>query len=189
MPGPPVYLLTQTAPGRCRDTHHCSKATCVCGMLLGVCMAASCNHSVPKLYLQHAPLLVCAPTHPSCCLCHGAQSSCCPEEQLEPRPGLSPPSRSAMVASRRLVLPSAAAASSHCRRRMGYSLPVSACRTLELVMSTARLASVSGTGTVSRDLRQELSAGCVPTPPGLLQPSGDPGEASSCLHRYQVQLV
>lgn len=91
-----------------------------------------------------------------------------------------------MVASRRLALPSAAAASSHCRRRVGYSLPVSVCRTLELVMRTAKLASVSGTRTVSRDLQRELSAGLVPVPLPA-PPLGQPGEAtwqagSSCLH-------
>lgn len=71
--------------------------------------------------------------------------------------GLSPPSSSARVASLRLALPRAAAACSQCRRRVGYSLPVSVCRTLELVMSTARLASLSGIGTVSRDLQGQLS--------------------------------
>lgn len=72
---------------------------------------------------------------------------------LEPTDAPCPPSSSAMVTSRRVVLPSAAAASWHWRRRAGYSLPVSVCRTLELVMRTARLASRSGTGTASRDLR------------------------------------
>lgn len=85
------------------------------------------------------------------------------------RRGLSPPSSSARVASLRLALPRAAAASSQCRRRVGYSLPVSVCRTLELVMSTARLASLSGTGTVSRDLQGELSHVPAPRPAPALK--------------------
>lgn len=87
------------------------------------------------------------------------------------REGLSAPSSSARVASLRLALPRAAAACSHCRRRVGYSLPVSVCRTLELVMSTASPASVSGTRTVSRDLQGELSR--VPVPPARPSPPSD----------------
>lgn len=95
-----------------------------------------------------------------------------------------------MVASRRLALPSAAAASSHCRRRVGYSLPVSVCRTLELVMRTAKLVSVSGTRMVSRDLQQELSTGRAPAPPpapAIGRPSDVAG--SSCLRRCKVHRV
>lgn len=130
VPGTPVHLLAQLAPGRCGDTRT-PKAK---PLQLG------------KEEHGHIP----RPRFPA--------PSRCPMEQP------SPPSSSAMVASRRVALPSAAAASWHCRRRVGYSLPVSACRTLELVMRTAKLASLSGTGTVSRDLQRENSMGGVPVP-------------------------
>lgn len=65
------------------------------------------------------------------------------------------PSKSAILASLRLALPRTSAASSHWRRRVGYSLPVKVCRTLELVMRTTTFGSVNGTRQVSRDLELE----------------------------------
>ena len=64
------------------------------------------------------------------------------------------PSRSFMVASLRLSFPKVEAASSHCLRLMGYSLPVRECLTLELVMRMTRPGSARGTGVASRDLSQ-----------------------------------
>lgn len=136
VPGTPVRLLAQPAPGRCGDTRT--------------------PKAKPLQLGKEEQGRIPQPRFPA--------PSRCPVEQPEPREAPSPPSSSAMVASRRLALPSAAAASWHCRRRVGYSLPVSACRTLELVMRTAKLASVSGTGTVSRDLQRENSAGGAPVP-------------------------
>lgn len=60
-----------------------------------------------------------------------------------------------MVASLRLSFPRMEAASSHCLRLVGYSLPVSECLTLELVMRMTRLGSARGTGVASRDLSQK----------------------------------
>lgn len=63
------------------------------------------------------------------------------------------PSRSFMVASLRLAFPRTPAASSHCLRLVGYSLPVRECFTLELVMRMTRLGSARGMAVASRDLR------------------------------------
>lgn len=59
-----------------------------------------------------------------------------------------------MVASLRLSFPKVEAASSHCLRLMGYSLPVRECLTLELVIRMTRPGSARGTGVASRDLSQ-----------------------------------
>ncbi len=64
------------------------------------------------------------------------------------------PSRSFMVASLRLSFPMMEAACSHCRRLVGYSLPLRECFTLELVMRITRPGSARGTGVASRDLSQ-----------------------------------
>lgn len=56
------------------------------------------------------------------------------------------------MASLRLLLPRMAAASSHCLRLVGYSLPVSECFTLELVIRMTRPGSVNGTAVASKDL-------------------------------------
>lgn len=64
------------------------------------------------------------------------------------------PSRSFMVASLRLSFPKMEAASSHCLRLMGYSLPVRECFTLEFVMRMTRPESARGTGVASMDLGQ-----------------------------------
>lgn len=59
-----------------------------------------------------------------------------------------------MVASLRLSFPKVEAASSHCLRLMGYSLPVRECLTLELVIRMTRPGSARGTEVASRDLSQ-----------------------------------
>lgn len=59
-----------------------------------------------------------------------------------------------MVASLRLSFPRMEAASAHCLRLVGYSLPVRECFTLELVMRMTRPGSARGTEVASRDLRQ-----------------------------------
>lgn len=58
------------------------------------------------------------------------------------------------MASLRLSFPRMEAASSHCLRLVGYSLPFRWCFTLELVMSITSLGSARGTGVASIDLRQ-----------------------------------
>lgn len=64
------------------------------------------------------------------------------------------PSRSFMVASLRLAFPRMEAASSHCLRLVGYSLPVRECFTLELVIRMTSPGSARGTKVASRDLSQ-----------------------------------
>lgn len=60
-----------------------------------------------------------------------------------------------MVASLRLAFPRMQAASSHCLRLMGYSLPVRECLTFEFVMRMIRLGSANGMGVASSDLSQK----------------------------------
>ncbi|RMX57579.1 hypothetical protein pdam_00023198 [Pocillopora damicornis] len=67
------------------------------------------------------------------------------------------PSSSAMVASLRLGFPNAAAAVSHCFLLVGYSLPVSSCRTLELVTRTTKSGFVIGTRSSNLGLRKKNS--------------------------------
>lgn len=64
------------------------------------------------------------------------------------------PSKSCKVASLRLLLPKLAAASSHCFRLVGYSLPVSVCLTLELVIRITSPGSAKGTAVASKDLKR-----------------------------------
>ena len=64
------------------------------------------------------------------------------------------PSKSCREASLKLLLPKMAAASSHCLRRLGYSLPVRECRTFELVIRMTRLGSARGTNVASKDLEK-----------------------------------
>ena len=61
-----------------------------------------------------------------------------------------------MVASLRLGFPNAAAAVSHCFLLVGYSLPVSSCRTLELVTRTTKSGFVIGTSLASIDLKKNV---------------------------------
>lgn len=64
------------------------------------------------------------------------------------------PSKSCKVASLRLFLPRMAAASSHCFRLVGYSLPVSECLTLEFVIRITSPGSAKGTAVASKDLKR-----------------------------------
>ena len=62
------------------------------------------------------------------------------------------PSSSARVASRSFPFPKRLEASSHWRRRTGYSLQLSACFTFELVMRIITFGSFKGINRPSRDL-------------------------------------
>lgn len=173
VPGSPENLIPQPAPGLCSDI--CDPAAKP-QSLQG---AAGVNPAtIPSQILSACSTLPSQGLHPPAC--PGLRALDALKERPEMREGLSPPSSSARVASLRVSLPRAAAASSHCLRRVGYSLPVRVCRTLELVMSTARLASLRGTRTGSRDLQGALRH--VPTPsarPGPRTPERGHGEGRS----------